>query len=73
MAQVNKYALDNHADRRISGQAPHQSKKIWGKLYIIPNNINELLRWYHRDFDETKLGDWLSLPVFSDTAGIFTL
>jgi len=55
MAQVNKYALDNHADRRISGQAPHQSKKIWGKLYIIPNDIDELLWRYQRNF-ETELG-----------------
>jgi len=43
-----------HADPRIAGLAPHQTKKIWGKLYIIPNDINELLRRYHRDF-EAKL------------------
>ncbi|MFZ2148008.1 MAG: hypothetical protein WAV28_12370 [Sedimentisphaerales bacterium] len=45
-----------HADPRIGGLAPHQTKKIWGKLYIIPNDINELLRRYHRDL-ETKPGD----------------
>ena len=45
-----------HADPRIGGLAPHQTKHIWGKLYIIPNNIGELLRRYHRDF-ETKPGN----------------
>lgn len=39
-----------HADPRIHGLAPRQTKKIWGKLYIIPNNENELLRRYNRDF-----------------------
>ena len=50
------YALDIHADPRIGGLAPHQTKKIWGKLYIIPNDIDELLRQYYQDF-ETKPGD----------------
>jgi len=45
-----------HADPRIGGLKPHQTKHIWGKLYIIPNNTNELLRRYHRDF-QTKLGN----------------
>jgi hypothetical protein len=40
-----------HADPRIGGLAPHQTKKVWGKLYIIPNNIGELLRRYRRDFE----------------------
>lgn len=43
-----------HADPRIGGLDPNQTKKIWGKLYIIPNDIDELLRRYHRDF-EAKL------------------
>lgn len=42
-----------HADPRIGGLDAHQTKHIWGKLYIIPNDIDELLRRYHRDF-ETK-------------------
>ena len=53
-AAIVGYALDIHADLRIGGLAPHQTKKNWGKLYIIPNDINELLRRYHRDF-EAKL------------------
>lgn len=40
-----------HADPRIGGLEPNQNKKIWGKLYIIPNDINELLRRYQRDFE----------------------
>ena len=43
-----------HADPRIGGLAPHQIKNVWGKLYVIPNDIDELLRRYHRDF-KTKL------------------
>ncbi len=39
-----------HADPRIGGLGPHQTKKIWGKLYIIPNDIDDLLRRYRRDF-----------------------
>jgi hypothetical protein len=42
-----------HADPRIGGLAPRQTKKLWGKLYIIPNDIDELLRRYNRDV-ETK-------------------
>ncbi len=53
-AAIVGYALDIHADPRIGGLDPHQTKKIRGKLYIIPNDINELLRRYHRDF-EAKL------------------
>jgi hypothetical protein len=39
-----------HADPHIGGLGPHQTKHVWGKLYIIPNNTNELLRRYRRDF-----------------------
>ena len=39
-----------HADPRIGGLGPHQTKHIWGKLYIIPNDTKELLRRYRRDF-----------------------
>ena len=43
-----------HADPRIGGLAPRQTKKIWGKLYIIPNDVDELLRRYRRDFDGAR-------------------
>jgi len=39
-----------HADPRIAGLGPRQTKHIWGKLYIIPNDTKELLRRYRRDF-----------------------
>jgi len=45
-----------HADPRVGGLGPAQRKKIWGKLYIIPNDTDELLRRYRRDF-ETKLNN----------------
>jgi hypothetical protein len=45
-----------HADPRIGGLGPNQTKKIWGKLYIIPSDIDELLRRYRRDF-EAKSSD----------------
>lgn len=40
-----------HADPRIGGLGPHQTKRIWGKLYILPNDTDELLRRYRRDFN----------------------
>jgi len=55
-AAIVGYALDIHADPRIGGLTPYRTKKIWDKLYIIPNDTDELLRRYHRDF-ETKPGD----------------
>jgi hypothetical protein len=55
-AAIVGYALDIHADPRIGGFTPYRTKQIWGKLYIIPNDLNELLRQYHRNF-ETKPGD----------------
>jgi hypothetical protein len=45
-----------HADPRIAGLGPAQRKRIWGKLYIIPNDTDELLRRYRRDF-HSKFSD----------------
>ncbi len=55
MAKVNNIRIryPRRTANRQSG--PHQTKEIWGKLYIIPNDIDELLRRYQRDF-ETELG-----------------
>ena len=39
-----------HADPRIGGLAPRQTKQLWGKLYILSSDVDELLRRYHRDF-----------------------
>jgi hypothetical protein len=41
-----------HADFRIGGLAPHESKTIRGKIYILPNDIPALLRRYQQDFPE---------------------
>ena len=49
-AQEITYPLDNHANLQICCLAPHQTREIWGKLYIIPNNIDELLPRLHRNF-----------------------
>jgi hypothetical protein len=39
-----------HSDFRIGGLAPGETKRIRGKVYIVPNDLPELLRRYTRDF-----------------------
>jgi hypothetical protein len=39
-----------HSDPHIGGLAPGETKTLTGKLYIIPNNSDELRRRYRRDF-----------------------
>jgi hypothetical protein len=39
-----------HSDPRIGGLAPGETKKIHGKIYIVPNDIPALLTRYQRDF-----------------------
>lgn len=41
-----------HADFRIGGLAPQESKAIRGKIYILPNDVVALLRRYRQDFPE---------------------
>ena len=41
-----------HSDFRIGGLEPGQSKRIRGKLYVMPNDTAALLRRYRRDFPE---------------------
>ena len=41
-----------HADFRIGGLRPGESKKIRGKIYIVSNDVPALLRRYARDFPE---------------------
>ncbi len=41
-----------HSDFRIGGLKPGESKKIRGKLYILPADVDELLRRYRKDFPE---------------------
>jgi hypothetical protein len=41
-----------HSDFRIGGLAPGESKKIRGKLYLVPNDVKALLARYQKDFPE---------------------
>ncbi|MEA3368626.1 MAG: hypothetical protein U9R68_11000, partial [Planctomycetota bacterium] len=43
-----------HSDFRIGGLAPGQTKRIRGKLYIVPNDMDALLARYWKDFPEHK-------------------
>lgn len=39
-----------HSDFRIGGLKPGESKKIRGKIYIVPADVERLLERYRRDF-----------------------
>lgn len=39
-----------HADFRIGGLRPRESKRVYGKLYILPNDPAALLKRFLRDF-----------------------
>jgi len=41
-----------HADFRLGGLQPGETKKIRGKIYIVPNDVPALLRRYETDFPE---------------------
>ncbi len=41
-----------HSDFRIGGLAPGETKRIRGKLYLVPNDVPALLERYERDFPE---------------------
>lgn len=41
-----------HSDFRIGGLKPGEKKEIYGKLYIVPADVDALLKRYHRDFPE---------------------
>lgn len=41
-----------HADPRIGGLKPRETKRLHGKVYIVPNDVDALLRRYARDFPE---------------------
>ena len=43
-----------HSDLRIGGLAPGETKKIRGKIYVLPNDIPALIRRYERDFPSGK-------------------
>jgi hypothetical protein len=41
-----------HSDFRIGGLEPGETKKIKGKIYVVPNDVPKLLKRYERDFPE---------------------
>ena len=41
-----------HADFRLGGLHPGETKTIRGKIYIVPNDLGKLLARYARDFPE---------------------
>lgn len=43
-----------HSDFRLGGIGPGQTRKIRGKIYIVPNNVPALLERYRRDFPEQQ-------------------
>ena len=43
-----------HSDFRIGGLKPGETKKIRGKLYVVPADVPALVKRYERDFPEQK-------------------
>lgn len=41
-----------HSDVRIGGLKPGETKKIRGKIYLVPADVDALLRRYEKDFPE---------------------
>jgi hypothetical protein len=41
-----------HSDFRLGGLDPGETKKIRGKLYIVPSDVEALVKRYERDFPE---------------------
>lgn len=59
-----------HADFRIGGIAPGETKRIHGKIYIVPPDIPALLKRYEKDFApaspkglKTKLPPGYTIPI----------
>jgi hypothetical protein len=43
-----------HSDFRLGGLQPGETKRIKGKIYIVPNDVSALLKRYARDFPEHR-------------------
>jgi hypothetical protein len=41
-----------HADFRLGGLKPGETKQVRGKIYLLPNDVPALLKRYERDFPE---------------------
>jgi hypothetical protein len=44
-----------HSDPRIGGLAPGETKEIRAKIYLLTNDLPQLLDYYHRDFPEAAI------------------
>jgi|GEM_PF-252647 len=51
-----------HADFRLGGLSPGETKHIRGKIYIVPADVNALLKRYHADFPRRE-------PLLLKTSG----
>jgi hypothetical protein len=45
-----------HSDFRIGGLGPGETKRIRGKIYLVPSDVDALVRRYGRDFPEQAAG-----------------
>ena len=43
-----------HNDPRVGGLDPGETKRLRGKLYLLANDPDELLRRYRRDFGDQR-------------------
>jgi hypothetical protein len=43
-----------HSDFRLGGLAPGESKRIRGRIYVVPNDVDALLKRYEADFPEQR-------------------
>jgi hypothetical protein len=43
-----------HSDFRIGGLRPGERKKIHGKIYLMENDVDQLIKHYRRDFPEAQ-------------------
>jgi hypothetical protein len=47
-----------HADFRLGGVQPGETRRIRGRIYIVPNNVPALLKRYARDFPVARSDSW---------------
>jgi hypothetical protein len=45
-----------HSDLRIGGLKPGENKSVRGMIYVVPNQVDALLKRYRADFPEHATG-----------------
>jgi len=45
-----------HSDFRLGGIEPGETRRVHGKLYLVPNDVPALLKRYRQDFPEHRAG-----------------